>query len=179
MAYAVVIYFDKISSQTIVNTWKELVKNNISQNMLSTGIQPHFTLAIYDSFDCVECEKEIMKIAENSGLIDIQADYFGIFPNTSSVIFIAPAPGQALIQFHHNIHNSLKNHVGGSWEIYQPGKWVPHLTIARDINNHHLSSALEICMKIPLPLKMRITQMGVVSFEPIKPLFTMDIGSQP
>ena len=177
MAYAVVIYFDEISSQPIINAWRELEEKNISRATITSGIQPHFTLAIYDTFDCGECEKEIKQFAEISGVLSINADHFGIFPHPSPVIFIAPAPNRELIRFHKRIHQALKNNVGGSWEIYQPGKWVPHLTIVRDIEKKNFSDALKICMKIHLPLKLKITQIGVVSFEPVKSLFTMNIGT--
>ena len=178
MAYAVVIYFDEGSTKPILSVWEELAKKNLSLEMINSGIQPHFTLAIYDSFDCGECEKEIRRLAEHSGLLSLNADHFGIFPHTSPVIFIAPAPNKYLMKFHRRIHQTLKKNVGGAWEMYQPGKWIPHLTIVRDIEEKDFPTALDICMKIQLPLELRITQIGVVSFETARSLFKMNIGTR-
>ena len=175
MAYAVVIYFDKISAQPILKVWSELEKKNISQGMNNPGIRPHITLAIYDSFNCIECEKEIRQFAKNSGLLSVNVDHFGIFPHASSVIFIAPTPNRELINFQKRIHYTLKNSVDGSWDMYEPGNWVPHLTLVRDIEKKNLHTALEICMKMELPLELKITQIGVVNFEPVKQLFEIDI----
>jgi len=175
MAYAVVIYFDKTSELPILNAWRELEKKNISQAISNPGIRPHITLAIYDSLNCIECEKEIKQLADNSGVLSINADHFGIFPHSSPVIFIAPAPNCELMNFQKRIHQVLKNNVGGSWEMYQSGNWVPHLTLAHDIEKENFPAALEICMKIQLPLELKITQIGVVKFEPVKQLFEIDI----
>ena len=176
MAYAVIFYFDEISTRQIQKVWKELYEKNISPAMYSLDIQPHITLAIYDSFDCSECEKEINKFAENFDLISINANHFGIFPHASTVIFIAPAPNKELINLQINIHHSLEDYVSGSWKMYQPGNWVPHITLVRDIEKENFSKALEICMKMPLPLELKITQIGVVNFEPVKQLFEIDLG---
>ena len=175
MAYAVVIYFDKTSEQPILKVWSELEKKDISQAMNNPGIRPHITLAIYDSFNCIECEKEIRQFAKNSGLLSVNADHFGIFPHASPVIFIAPTPNRELINFQRRIHSTLKNSVDGSWDIYQPGNWVPHLTLVRNIEKKYLPTALEICMKMVLPFELKITQIGVVNFEPVKQLFEIDI----
>jgi 2'-5' RNA ligase len=175
MAYAVVIYFDEISEQPILKVWRELEKKNISRAVNNPGIRPHITLAIYDSFNCIECEKEIRQFAKISGLLSMNADHFGIFPHASPVIFIAPVPNRELMNFQKRIHHTLENNVDGSWKMYQPGNWVPHLTLVRDIEKKNLSTALEICMKIELPLELIITQIGVVNFEPVKQIFEIDI----
>jgi len=175
MPYAVVIYFDEISDQPILKVWKELEEKNISQTLNNPGIRPHITLAIYDSFNCNECEKEIRQYAVGSNLLCLSADHFGIFPHASPILFIAPAPNMDLMNFHKNIHRILKKNTKGSWQMYQPDHWVPHLTLARDLKKKNLSAALEICMKIQLPLKLRITQIGIVCFEPIKQLFEVNL----
>jgi len=175
MPYAVVIYFDKISDQPILNAWREMQENNISRALHNPGIRPHITLAIYDSLNCIECEKEIRQYIVNSNLIHLSADHFGIFPLASPVIFIALTPNRDLINFHKKIHQILKNNIHGSWEMYQPGNWVPHLTLVRDIKKKNLSAILEICMKIKLPLELRITQIGIVKFKPVEQLFKIDL----
>jgi 2'-5' RNA ligase len=175
MAYAVVIYFDEISEQPILNVWRELKKKNVLQSMNNPDIRPHITLAIYDSFNCIECKKEIRQFADNFGLLSINADHVGIFPHASPVIFIAPTPNRELMNFQKRIHHTLKNYVEDSWEMYQPSNWVPHLTLVRNIEKKNLPTALEICIKIQLPLELKITQIGVVYFEPVKQLFEIDL----
>jgi 2'-5' RNA ligase len=174
MAYAVVFYFDEISEIPILNVWNELGKVNLSSSLHKETIRPHMTLAIYDSINCSECEGEIKHFSAKSGILNIQVDHFGIFPRQSSVIFIAPPPNNKLMGFQEKIHQILTGNVKGSWEMYQPGNWVPHCTLARDIEKKDFPTAIETCMKMKLPLDLRITRVGVVEFEPIIPLF--DIG---
>ena len=178
MAYAVVIYFDEISEQPILNAWRELEEKNISRALNNPGIRPHITLAIYDSLNCIRCEKEIRQYAINSNLLYLSADHFGVFPHASPVIFIALAPNKDLMSFQRRIHQILENNAHGSWEMYQPDNWVPHITLVRDMKRKNLSAVLEICMKIKLPLELRITQIGIVNFKPVKQLFETSLEAQ-
>jgi 2'-5' RNA ligase len=176
MAYAVVFYFDEISEIQILNVWNDLEKENLFPFRPMGGIRPHMTLAIFDSINCAECEGEIKHFSEKSGIFNIKADHFGIFPNQSSVLFIAPPPNNQLMAFHEKIHQILTGNVEGSWEMYKPGNWVPHCTLAQDIKANDLSAVIEICMRMKLPLDFLITQVGVVEFEPIIPLFEINLA---
>ncbi|MDO9547306.1 MAG: 2'-5' RNA ligase family protein [Pelolinea sp.] len=175
MAYAIVLYFDENSEYPIYDVLDKLGEKGLSPSIHKGSIRPHMTLAIYDSINCSECEDEIKRFCEKPEILNIQADHFGIFPHETSVIFIAPAPTNELMNFQKKIHQILEGNVGEAWEMYQPGKWVPHCTLARDINKKDLSAALEICIQMKLPLDLRITQIGVVEFEPITPLFEVNL----
>lgn len=178
MAYAVVFYFDEISEIPILNVWNELGKDYLSSSVYMGAIRPHMTLAIYDSINCSKCEDEIKHFSAKSRILNIQADHFGIFPRQPSVIFIAPPLNSQLMVFHKKIHQILKDNVEGSWEMYQPDNWVPHCTLAKDIQKKDLPAAFWTCMKMELPLDLRITQVGVVEFEPIIPLFNIDLTDE-
>ena len=178
MAYAVVFYFDEMSEIPILNVWNELGKDNLSSPTQTRTIRPHMTLAIYNSINCSECKSEINLFSAKSGILNIQADHFGIFPQPSSVIFIAPPSNKKLMVFHDKIHQMLRGKVGGSLKMYQPGNWVPHCTLAQDIKIIDLPAAIKICMRMKLPLDLMITQVGVVEFEPIIPLFEIDLADK-
>jgi 2'-5' RNA ligase len=178
MAYAVVFYFNKNSENPIYDIWKEFEEVGLSPNKHKEGIRPHMTLAIFDSMGCKECENELKRFVDESNMISIQANHLGVFPNQTSVIFIAPAPNIELLFFQKRIHQILEDKAEGPWEMYLPGKWIPHCTLAQQIEKKDLSTALNTCIQIRLPLELEISQIGVVEFEPIKPLFEIDFSQK-
>ena len=178
MAYAVVFYFNKNSEIPIYKIWNQLEEINLSPNKYKGGIRPHMTLAIFDSMGCDDCELELKHFVDESKMFSVQANHLGVFPNQNSVIFIAPSPSMELLTFQERIHQILKDKAVGPWEMYLPGKWIPHCTLAQQIEKKDMSAALSTCIQIKLPMELNISQIGVVEFEPIKPLFEIDFSQQ-
>ena len=176
MAYAVVFYFEKHSEFPIKEIWKKMESIGLSPNKYKGKIRPHMTLAIYESINCSECENEIKRIGKESNMLTVQANHFGIFPHQPAVIFISPAPNTELLEFQRKIHKILEGKVDGTWDKYLPGKWVPHCTLAQGVNNKDLPAALNMCLQMKLPLELRITQIGIVEFEPTTPLFEINLS---
>jgi 2'-5' RNA ligase len=174
MAYAVVFYFDKNSENPIYKIWEQLEKIGLSPSKYKSGIRPHITLAIYDSINCIDCEINLKNLVADSKIFSVQANHLGIFSNQTSVIFIAPASNIDLLEFQKGIHQALEDSSKGAWEIYIPGNWIPHCTLAQGVDSKNLSVALKICVKMKLPLELRISQVGIVEFEPIIPLLEID-----
>ena len=176
MAYAVVIYFEEKSVQPIIEIWKTLKNEGIIQSLYPNGILPHLTLGIFDSLDCEACQCEIKTLASEISIKSISANHFGIFPNPTPIIFIAPATNYALIDLQKRTHHILQKYITGSWIIYEPRNWVPHCTLASNIARSDLQKALDICMQLKLPAELKTAKIGIVDFEPKKPIFSVPTG---
>jgi len=59
---------------------------------------------------------------------------------------------------------------GGSWDHYRPGTWVPHCTLATDMEPDQFGAALAIAGRVSLPLECRVGEVGIVEFRPVKQL---------
>lgn len=171
MPYAIVLYFDQKTEEVISGLWKRLADEGISSEIAASGIRPHLTLAIYDELKCQPCENELSRLAADSSFMLLNASHLGIFYQPDLILFLAPTPGQALLAFHARIHTNIAVEAQGSWPLYQPGRWVPHCTLAMNLTQDSLSRALPLCAALPLPLEMRTTQVGAVEFLPVKDLF--------
>jgi len=58
---------------------------------------------------------------------------------------------------------------GITW-MARSGAWVPHCTLATDLEPHQFGSALAIAARVPLPLECRLVEVGIVEFRPVKQL---------
>ncbi len=171
MPYAVVLYLDTQISNPIQQTILELAQRNIAPYMQVNSVQPHVTLAIFDDLDCQTCEIKISRLARKIKVFDLNFAYLGIFHSESTVVYLGPTSTQELLSMHSRLHEILKNDATRSWDLYQPGNWVPHCSLAVEFPPQKLQKAVQICMKIMLPLSVPIASLGVMQFEPLQPLY--------
>ena len=177
MPYGVMLYFDSQSEKTIMDIWQALAESNLSSSMLDAGIRPHLTLAIYEELNCRPCENELVKITTKTSSLPIQFTHLGIFTNPEPIIFAAPLVTSDLLDFHNELHARLAGDGKDPWELYQPGKWVPHCTLSLGYKIEDQAEILKICQKMPLPLEVQAVKLGVVNFKPVKDLFNYDFLS--
>jgi hypothetical protein len=59
--------------------------------------------------------------------------------------------------------------------MYQPGKWVPHITLAKSIPTDSLGEALDLSRAINLPFTAQIARIGVVFFDPTQTIYQVKI----
>ena len=171
MPYAVVFYLDTQASEPIRQTIRELAEKNIAPYMYARSIPPHVTLAIYEDMDCRTCEEKIAKLASQTATINLNFSFLGFFHTESTVIFLGLTPTRRLISIHQQVHQSLAENGTKPWELYLPGKWVPHCSLAVDFPSENTDQATALCMRIALPLSIPVTSLGVVRFEPVQPLY--------
>jgi len=175
MPYAIVLYLDHHSEDLVKGFWKQLAQNDISSEILDSGIRPHITLAIFEELYCQPCDNELARLAPKTAHLKILVSHLGVFPQPEMVLFLAPTPTSELLNFHKKIHSLLSKDAIKPWEMYQPGKWVPHCTLALNLDQNQLNKAISLCGEIELPLQMRATQIGAVQFKPVTDLFRYEL----
>jgi 2'-5' RNA ligase len=175
MPYATVLFFEEDSERIIRGIWEGLAKEDIPLDF-SSDIRPHMTLGIYDELSCRLCEKGLEKLAIRSANLSITFSSFGIFREPESVLFLASTTTKELLDFHAHIHSELSDWVKKPWELYLPGNWVPHCTLALGIQLDQFNKAISICSQLKLPLTLKTAQIGVVEFHPVNELFKYELG---
>ena len=175
MPYAVVLYFNKHSEKFIRDIWNKLSENGIPSEIHHAGIRPHITLAIFDELTCQPCDSELSRFAPQSAQLHLNFTHLGFFTQPEKVLFLAPTPTSELLDFHARIHQLLDHQTNGPWSLYQPGKWVPHCTLALDLDQVMLEKATALCGQIELPVELHATQIGVVEFLPVTEMYHFDL----
>lgn len=174
MPYAVMLYLDIQTENKIRKVWQTLSEHKFATGVLDAGIRPHITLAIYDELDCRPCENELAKITSKTASMAFQLTHLGIFTNPEPVVFAAPMPTKEFLVFHENLHASLVTEAKKPWELYQPGNWVPHCTLALDFKVENMAEIIRLCQTLPFPMDVRAVQVGMIEFQPVRDLFKYD-----
>lgn len=171
MAFAVVLYFEEKNEREFLRIWNTLASEGLSTDLVKAEIRPHITLGIFDELNCQPCESQLAKVAAQTRPIEFQITYLGMFTHPEPVVFAAPTITAELIAFHQKLHEILADESKNPWEMYLPGKWVPHCTLALGFEIGQLEKVFKKCLELKLPMQIKTNQVGVVDFQPVKDVF--------
>ena len=93
------------------------------------------------------------------------------------MLFIAPIVTCSLLALHQRIHRILEPLATHPWEYYQPGRWVPHCTLATDLESERVTPAFEIARQIALPRPVYLERIAIVRFRPVAHLSAVDLAT--
>ncbi|NSW51888.1 MAG: 2'-5' RNA ligase family protein [Anaerolineae bacterium] len=115
--------------QRIINIWDGLhSKFNITQARDITPI-PHLTWHISHSYRTGMME-HLRLLLGGCKLPSIKVNGLGVFPGTSPVIYLSIDTSDHLVAFHQFIIKSILPFSQESVDLYEPDRWVPHITLA-------------------------------------------------
>jgi 2'-5' RNA ligase len=173
MPYAVELALDPSSAAVIRRVWQELDGAGITW-MARSGARPHVTVGIWETLDVDETARELTRFADETAPVQLTLASVALFPSVA--VFLAPVVTAELIDLHGCLHRRLARMGGGAWDHYRPGAWVPHCTIASDLEPDQFGSAVAIAARAPLPLECLLIDVGIVEFRPVKQLVSRALG---
>lgn len=176
MPFAVHLFFDTNTEAVVKLAWKRLADTGIAPYMHYSGNRPHLSLAIYENLDLTACEQELESFAAGRDPLPVIFQYVGIFPTTLATVFLGPTVTAGLLELHAQIHEVLRTVGSDPSPYYLPGKWIPHCTLALELEPRLIAQALDIGLQTSLPLSGQITEIGVIEFRPVKHLFGFRLG---
>ncbi len=101
----------------------------------------------------------------------LSIESLGIFPGEQSLVFLAPIVSPGLLDLHREVHQLLQGAGAFPAPYYLPGHWTPHCALATRVPPHLVSQVVAIGRGISFPLHIRIEEIGVIAYPPVKHLF--------
>ncbi len=180
MGYAVELYFDKKSEETIKAMWKVLYDNNISKYMYESDSRPHITMTVYDDkIDDVELFiKGVEGFAEKIAPFEINLSNIGVFNTEEGVVFLQPKVTRELLDIHEEFHKTMRSFAEAEWRYYLPDLWVPHCTMAIDLNKKKLLQSVEVISNMFKSIDVSIEKVGIVKFKPVEYVSAYDLSTK-
>jgi 2'-5' RNA ligase len=175
MPYAYELALDPASAAVVRRTWRELADAGIGY-MAASGARPHVTLGIWEALDRDRAEAEVIRFAAETPAVQVRFASVGLFPAVA--VFLAVTVTAELVALHTGFHRRFADFGGGPSDHYRPGRWVPHCTLAADLEPDRFGEALAIAGRMPLPLEARLVEAGIVAFRPVKQLVTRALGGR-
>jgi len=173
MPYAIELALDPSSDAVVRRVWHELDRAGITW-MVRSGARPHVTVGVWETLDVEETMRELTRFADETAPVPLTLANVGMFPGVA--VFLAPVVTAELLDLHAHLHRRLAESGGGAWDHYRLGAWVPHCTLASDLEPDQYQSAFAIAARAPLPLECLLVEVGIVEFRPVNQLVSLTLG---
>lgn len=179
MGFAVEVYFDQQTERRIRRLWQELADRNVCSVLPAIGSRPHLSLAVYDHVDPEEVRPALAELAALQAPLQVDLTSVGTFPGAECVVFVAPDATPELLDLHRRVCARLAEFGLRTHEYYRPGRWVPHCTIAMELEPAQVPRALEICRASDVCGPSSIVEIGLVQFRPVCEICTFPLSFAP
>jgi 2'-5' RNA ligase len=172
MPYSIGLYFDQETNRLINQIWKILAVEKIAPYLYQSGNQPHITVGIYQETEITTAKDTLENISTTIKTFPISFQQIGIFPSPAMAVFWGPVVTTGLLQIHDQINKAFEKFSSfPEFGFYLPGHWIPHCALAMELGDNSLTNKIiEICRSLPNPHEALITDIGLISFRPVKQL---------
>lgn len=182
MPYAIELEFDDALAARVRAGWEDLATAGLGRFMLDVGAEPHISLTGFDELDAAALAPHLARLAHSTQRFPVRLSAVGAFPGDANVVFLAPVVSPALLELHRRCHTMLGGLGLAGFELYRPGRWMPHCTMAMEIPTEKVALALERCRHGDLlaggGAVGEVVALTLVSFRPVTTLhrFALDGG---
>lgn len=172
MPYAVTLLLDEQAASKVSAMYEALSKLNISHDQINLGYPPHVTLAILDDgADPGELIKIVSSIAQGWQSSSLTFVGFGVFPGKPSTLWLCPVMTSQLFRRHSELCAALP--LSSLGDHYFPDRWVPHLTLAKDLSDS--AAAISAVRDLELPLNVDLIEANLIHFRPPKVIWRLPL----
>jgi 2'-5' RNA ligase len=121
--------FDDKTEAGLRASWQRLADAGVSNFMLGLDYPPHLTLFLAEAIDMTGLGAALAQAAAEQPPLPVIFSGLGVFPAPGGVIFLNPTTTHPLLDLHARFWQVSAPYLIGLSSIYQPGVWVPHVTL--------------------------------------------------
>ena len=178
MGYAIELNLSTESAARIVKLWEALASESISSTMLDVGAQPHISLAVFEELDPAALRESLHRFARETPPLSVVLSSTGVFPTAEGVVFLAPVVTQGLLEVHRRLHGLLEDKGIECVEYYRPGRWVPHCTVAMEVDSSKIGAAIEISLRSKAFGPVRLGEISLIEFRPVREIYAFPLRAE-
>lgn len=164
MDYAILLSFDMQADEQIRQLAQQLVDGGANTTYLDSGLRPHLTLAEFNTSRIADVRIILNELAAQAVQpIRIKLASAGFFPGDLAVIFLSPIVDEQLLSFHRQTNSALEPLCEEFSPLYQEESWVPHCTVALDLDKDEFAAASSAMMRFFKPIVALAFRLSIVS----------------
>ncbi|MBC8103138.1 MAG: 2'-5' RNA ligase family protein [Cytophagales bacterium] len=179
MPYALELFFDAATEAAIRRLRDALADAAIAPS-LEDRHRPHVSLGgCQDLRDRAAFLRDLETFAtEQSGPPPVTLEHLGIFPGDEGVIFYGVTVTTPLLLLHRRFYSLFTAHALDGSPFYEPGRWVPHSTLAYGLPRERISETVaRLHRKVPPSLSGLLTSLALVEIPSGNELGTFAFGA--
>ncbi len=170
MPFAINLRSDHESAEAIRYLWEKCSSFEASPSMAALDYPPHITLAVYD-----EMNTELLFAALDEAVVGIphltiRFEHLGHFVAPHAIIlWAAPTLNEGANLLYERAHSFINS--GLCRPSYRPGIWVPHCSLATDIDPSRKAEAIDAANRPIEPFDVVFDVADCASFPPVEVLY--------
>ncbi|WP_394827641.1 2'-5' RNA ligase family protein [Pendulispora albinea] len=134
--------------------------------------RPHIALAVAKAISVTPEVAEAVRVLRG---MEIRMHGVGIFPGAQAALFLAVTATRPLLDAHAAVHRALGKSYQDPWDPYVPGTWVPHVTLAVNLDGTSIRRAVSLLH----PFTVRHVVVAEVGLVDGRPLESFPAGCRP
>ena len=163
MALALEFFFDKAADTAVRDLWQNLEQVGVP-SLASKSHQrhrPHLSFAVGSDFPAA-IRAELTRQLALLSLPSVWLSVLSLFQaRENATIVLTSVVDTELLAVHSAVHDVLAGKVKNPSAYYLPGSWVPHCTLAMEINPTKLGAAVAALHPIA-PIRAKLVEVGLV-----------------
>jgi 2'-5' RNA ligase len=175
--FAVELDIDGVAASKIGTLAERLERIPDLDSVRKSGDVHHLSLAVYEDLPADRFVAHLIEFSAGVQPIVLQLANIGIFSGARSVLFLGPVVTQELLAFHRRFHDAFSEFVESCWEYYRPGHWVPHVTLAMNIEAAALERAVAETREHWKPAKIKLGAVKLIHFPPFRTIYRSTLQS--
>lgn len=151
MTFCITFLLDPQTTSAVRAMWQALEAAGQPNLMLSLDYPPHVTAMAAKEADMGGLRLALKAFCKQTSPLTVNFYALGVFPSEFGVVFLTPCANHALLDLHAALWRSASAFVSQPSDIYRPGIWTPHITLAYNLPPDKLGQAAGLLAGIPWP----------------------------
>lgn len=178
MPIAVNLDLDAAGAAKIEPLWDALEQDPELTTTRRVGVHAHLTLAAYDALDPRPLLPRLDGFVRGLQPVAIRFAGIGIFvAGSRATIFLGPVADRALLDLHDGFHREFADCLDRCVVHYRPTRWVPHLTLAQDVEVAALPPAVARLAGAMVPFAGMLDVLSIVRYMPVQRIGDYALGA--
>jgi 2'-5' RNA ligase len=135
----------------------------LPSNLLEKSVSPHLTFLASETMLSQNTLEKLDRILEYQVPFSLSAVSLSTFMNEQNILFLGVIVSQLLLDFHQSIYAQVSQSDQQLNSYYPPGRWVPHITVATQLNKEQLARAMAR-LELTLPVELRVSGLALVKY---------------
>jgi 2'-5' RNA ligase len=134
---------------------------------------PHVTIAGYENHISErDIAGELASFVRDLRAVTVKISSIGVFGDEGHgfVVFLAPVCSDGLLTLHRAFHRQFDHLSDSCVEHYRPGNWVPHITVAANLDRAGVAPVVAGWIADWAPFRARLGSIALVEHPPARSL---------
>jgi 2'-5' RNA ligase len=166
LTYGILAYLDPASEARLTNLARALTTAGIPSTIIGMELRPHVSLASFECEHLKLLEQALQEFAGQQPHLEVKLDAIGVFPPPENILFLAPVVTPALLDLHDRVNRLAARFARNFDPLYQPGAWIPHITLGMELTDEQIGKALPIIRREELFSTVRLSELALLTYPP-------------